>query len=81
VLFHSTVAPAANPVPVTVKVNAAPPAATLEGEMLMIVGAESVIVNGTLFDGGPDGFTKLTCTVPGCIIAVAGTDAVTCVAL
>ena len=63
--FKDTVAPAKNPVPFTVKVSAALPAATEVGEIAVITGAGDVIVNVTAFDAVPDGLAKVICADPG----------------
>jgi hypothetical protein len=80
VLFNDTTAPAANPVPVTVKVNAAPPAVTLEGEMLVITGPGGVMVNVKALVITPLTFTVMDAD-PACAIRLALTAAVNCVAL
>lgn len=79
--FNDTAAPEKKPVPLTVKVNPGPPATTLAGEMLVIVGTGNVMVKVTELDPCPDGLARLICADPGCAIAEAGTVAVTCVAL
>ena len=72
-----TVAPVTKPTPLTVCVNAAAPAAALEGKSELIVGTALLIVNETPFDVPPDpGFVTVTGAVPAVAIA-----AVSCVAL
>ena len=81
VVLNDTAAPARKPVPFTVKVNAAVPATTDAGEMVVITGVGTVIVNVTELEAGPDGLATLICADPACARSVAGTIAVTCVAL
>ncbi len=81
VLPSDTVTPLRKLVPVTVRVNAAPPDTTLDGAMLVIVGVGAVIVRVTEFDAGPDALASVIDTDPGCAIMPAGTPAVTCVPL
>jgi hypothetical protein len=80
-VFHKTLAPEANPVPVTVKVNAPLPAVVVAGlsELMVGTGAAST-VNVSVFEVTPPDFT-LTEAVPGLAISLAGTEAVNWVAL
>ena len=79
--FKETVAPLKKLVPVTVNVNAGLPAATLAGEMLVIVGTGGITVKFTAFDMAVPVFVAVMGMVAGCRIRLAGTAAVTCVAL
>ncbi len=77
--FHLITAPEANPLPLTVSVNAAPPAAVLEGLSEPIVGP-AAMVNVEPLDVTPPE-TTVTAAVPEDAIKLADTDAVNCVAL
>src|ERR1700722_15456074 len=70
-------------VPFTVSVRAAPPTVVLAGESDVAVGTGLGTENDTLADVPPPGFGLVTVTlnVPAAAIAVAGIDALTCVAL
>jgi hypothetical protein len=70
-------------VPFTVSVKAAPPAAALLGDRLVIVGDGLLIVNGKLPEGPPPGAGVVTetFTVAAVRISAAVIAAVTCVAL
>ena len=77
-----TVAPDTNPTPFTVSVNAAEPAAALEGEIELSVGTGLLIANDTAFDvplGA--GFVTVTVAVPAVAISAAVIAAVSWVAL
>ena len=74
--FQVTVVVPINPVPFAVRVKAGPPAATLDGEMLVSV-SELVIVKGS--DAGCGDPVTLTAAVPAIVSSVAGTTAVSCV--
>src|SRR3984893_12650167 len=77
-----TVPPDTNPTPFTVSVNAAEPAAALEGEIELSVGTGLLIANDTAFDvplGA--GFVTVTVAVPAVAISAAVIAAVNCVAL
>jgi len=77
-----TVAPDTNPTPFTVSVNAAEPAAALEGEIELSVGTGLLIANDTPFDvplGA--GFVTVTVAVPAVAISATEIAAVSCVAL
>ena len=68
-----TVAPDTNPTPFTVSVNAAEPAAALEGEIELSVGIGLLIANDAAFDvplGA--GFVAVTFTVPAVAMSAAG---------
>jgi hypothetical protein len=80
VLFSDTTAPAANPVPLTVNVNAALPAVTLEGEMLVMIGPNAAIVNVKALETAPPEVSVMDADPP-CAIRPALTAAVNCVAL
>lgn len=80
-LFASTPAPGKKPVPVTVIVSARPPAVTVEGEMLVIVGTGGATGNGNGLDITPPGFVTVTGKVTACCTRFAGTTAVNCVLL
>ena len=76
-----TVAPLMKPTPLTVSVNAAEPAAALEGKIELMVGTALLIVNETAFDVPPDpGFVMVTGAVPAVAISAAVIAAVSCVA-
>jgi uncharacterized membrane protein YedE/YeeE len=81
--LNFTLAPLTNPVPVTAKVNAAPPAFALVGESVVIVGAGLLIVNVKFPEVPPPGVGLLTATfaVPAVEIADDRIVAVSCVAL
>jgi hypothetical protein len=77
-----TVAPDTNPTPFTVSVNAAEPAAALEGEIELSVGTGLLIANDTPFDVPPGaGFVTVTVAVPAVAISATEIAAVSCVAL
>ena len=78
--FTTTLAPVRKPVPVTVKTNGVP-TFTLVGEILVMVGRGAVIVRVTLLDAAPPAFAAVICADPGCVIMLAGTAAVSCLAL
>jgi len=75
---HGAGAHCMKPNPLTVKVNAGPPAAAEAGERLMMVGAGLVTVNGSELDVPPTACT-LTLAVPGATIRDAGMVAYNCV--
>ena len=75
-LFSDTVAPVRKFVPVTVKVNAGPPAITVDGEMLVMAGVGSVIVRLIAVDDAVPVFAAVMDAVPGCAMRLAGTAAV-----
>ena len=78
--FHRTVAPLTKFVPVTVKVNAGPPAGAELGERALSVGA-AVVVNGSAFERLVSGLTTVTCAVPAPAMSAAGIAAVSWLAL
>jgi len=80
VVPHFTVAPEIKFVPVTVSVNAAPPAVAVVGLKLVIVGAAGLIVN-TFAAEVPPLVVTVTFTVPAVAIIAAVTGAVTVVVL
>ena len=79
--FHSTTAPERKPEPLTVNVNAGPPAATEAGAMLVTVGACVVIGNVAVLEVTPLGLIRVTMAAPAAATRFAGTVAVACVAL
>jgi hypothetical protein len=76
--FHCNTAPGANPLPLAVNVKACPPADTLGGFSELI--ASAVTRRRALFEVDPPEIT-VTVAVPVTVIRLAGTEAVTCVAL
>ena len=81
--FHSTTVPAKKFVPVSVSVNAAPPAFAVVGESEPKVGNGSLIVNVIAADTPPPGaeFNTVIAAVPPAAMSMAGTTAVSCVPL
>jgi hypothetical protein len=84
--LNFTVEPFTKFVPFTVSVNAAEPAAIVDGEIVVTVGTgfdAAVIVNVTEFDVPPPGvgFVTVTAGVPAVATSLARIDAVSCVAL
>ena len=81
--FHCTVEVETKFVPVTVRVNAAPPAVALEGDSEVAFGNGLLTVKMRLFDLPPPGagFTTVTDAVRAVAMWLAGTEAVTCVLL
>jgi hypothetical protein len=77
--FHCTTDPEANPLPITVSVNAAPPVVAALGLRLIIVSA--LIVKLTPLEAPPPGFATDTVAVPAEATRLAGTAAINCVAL
>jgi hypothetical protein len=74
--FHKMVELAANPEPVTINVNAAPPACAVDGLRLLIVEAVAgVTVKLTLLDAVPPVLT-VTGKVPVAVMRLAATAAV-----
>jgi hypothetical protein len=78
--FHFTVAPEAKLVPFTVSVKAAPPAVAEVGARVVIVGGPGLMVKVEAGDV-PRGSATVTLAVPAVAIRLAGTAAVSCVAL
>lgn len=76
VLLNETTAPVRKFVPFTVRVVAALPAITVDGEMLVRVGVGTVMVKLTALDAVPPAFVAVICAVPGCAMRLAGTAAV-----
>ena len=70
-------------VPVAVRVNAAPPALALAGDIAVIVGTALLIGNVQAVDVPPPGagFVTVTIADPELLISLAGTWAVSCVEL
>jgi hypothetical protein len=81
VLFHSTVAPKKNPVPFTVSVNAAPPAAAEVGLRLVMTGSGWLIGKLTAFDAAAPGLITVMLALPTALTRLAGTEAISCVEL
>jgi len=81
--FHCTVEPETKFVPVTVSVNVAPPAVTLEGESKVAVSAALLMVKVRAPDVPPpgEGFTTVTGTGPAVAMSVAKIAAVNWVLL
>ena len=81
--FHCTFDPLTKLVPVTVKVNAAPPAVALVGDSVVSVGAGLLMVNRSEPEAPPPGAGLTTATpgVPAVAMSVAGTAAYKRVAL
>ena len=76
VLLNDTVTPLRKPVPTTFKVKAGPPAVVVDGEMLLITGAGTVIVRLTALDEAVPVLVAVIGTVPGFATRLAGTVAV-----
>ena len=83
--FHSTTDALTNPVPFTVRVNAAPPAVAEAGDTVLILGTlfAALMVKVELLDVPPPGvgLNTVTCPVPDFAISPARIAAFTCVAL
>jgi hypothetical protein len=79
--FHCTVDVLTKLVPLTVSVNAAPPAVAEAGLRLVIVGAGLLIENSRGGDPLPSGFETVTCAVPAVAMSDAGIVASNCVLL
>ncbi len=79
--FHCTTAPERKFVPLTVSVNAAPPAVAEAGLRVVIVGVGTLIANVAAAERLPPEFAAVTFTLPTLAIRPAGTAAVNCVAL
>src|SRR5438093_630351 len=80
--FQRTTEPPTKFVPVTVSVNADPPATTEAGLSVVVVGAGFVMVNVCAFDAPPPGvgLNTVTCAVPAAATSVAEIAAVSWVA-
>ncbi len=79
--FHCTTAPARKFVPLTVSVNAAPPAVAEIGLRLVMVGVGAVSGNAIAADGLPPVLIAVIFALPALAIKLAGTAAVNCVEL
>ena len=81
--FQSTTELETKFVPVTVRVKAAPPAAVLEGEGEVAVGAGLMMLKGRMFDVPPagEGLNTVIGTVPMLVMSLAKIAAFNCVAL
>jgi hypothetical protein len=79
VVFHSTTAPEAKPVPFTVSVNAGPPADIVLGLRDVIAGPATTVKFTELELTPPE--VTVTCAVPGLATWLAKTVAVSCVEL
>ena len=81
--FQFTIAPETNPVPVTISVNAEPPATTVDGASEVIVGTAfgALTVNINAFEVPPPGagLNTVTCGVPAAAISAAVIAACNCV--
>jgi hypothetical protein len=81
VLPHCTVEPSTKLLPLTVRVNAAPPASVEEGERPVIAGVPALTVKLTAADLAPNSAWTVIGTVPAVAIRLAETAAVSCVEL
>jgi hypothetical protein len=79
--FQLTVAPDKKFVPLTVSVNAAPPAFIVEGLRPEIVGVGMLTVKVVAVDAVPPALVAVILMLPALAIRLAGTAAVSCVAL
>jgi hypothetical protein len=79
--FHRTVAPERKPVPFTVRVKAAAPELAEFGLRLVMAGTGVLTGKLKAFDDTPSGSITTTVAVPAAAIRLAGTGAVSCVAL
>jgi hypothetical protein len=81
--FHCAVVPLPNPLPVSVKVNAAPPAVALVGEIAVSVGAAGAIGKVNVAEVPPPGagVTTVTGTLAAAAMSAAVIAVVSCVAL
>jgi len=81
--FHCAVVPLPNPLPVSVNVNAAPPAVALVGEIAVSVGPPAAIGKVSAAEVPPPGVgvTTVTDTLAAVAMSVALMAAVSCVAL
>lgn len=80
-LAQFTTAPETKFVPFIVSTNATPPAPADEGERAVIVGAGIGLTVKAIPDDMPAGVATLTLAVPALVMRLAGTTAVSCVAL
>lgn len=74
--FQVTTAPERKFVPLTVSVNPGPVAAAEAGLRLVIVGVGTPIVNVAAADAVPPAFAVVMLALPGAVIRLAVTDAV-----
>jgi ribosomal protein L27 len=74
--FQVTAVELVNPLPLAVRMKAAPPAVTLVGEMLVRVSEPRIVKGRKAGCGDP---VTLTATVSGVVNRIAGTSAVSCV--
>lgn len=80
--LNCTVAPFAKPAPFTVRVKAAEPAVTLDGESEVSVGGALLVVNNTAFDAAPaEGLVTITLIVPAVAMSAAERAADNCAGL
>src|SRR4030095_15012844 len=81
--FHCTTEPETKLLPLTVSVNAGPPAVALLGDRVVRLGAgvPVLIVKVSALEVPPPGFATVTCAVPAVAMSLAGIAAVSCVAL
>jgi energy-converting hydrogenase Eha subunit G len=83
--FQRTTAPDTKPLPFTVRVKAAPPAAALLGDNEVSLacggGGGALAVKGRAFEAEAPGLTTVTCAVPGVAMSLAGIAAVSPVLL
>jgi hypothetical protein len=75
--FHCTVAPERKPVPLTVSVNWDPPAFAEGGLRLLMIGVGMLIGSVVTVDALPPLFVVVILALPGLVIRLAGTAAVT----
>jgi len=80
--FQLTTEPLTNPLPLTVKAKAAPPAVALDGARELMEGPALLTLNAELPEVPPPGagFDTVTWAVPGVATSVAGMAAFNCVA-
>jgi hypothetical protein len=79
--FHSTESPDTKLDPLTVSVNAAPPADTVEGDSAVRAGTGGLIVKLRELDAVPTGVCTVTAALPTLATKPAETAAVSCVEL
>ena len=77
--FHCTVELETKPFPFTMSVKAGPPGEAASG--LRLVTARALIVKESAMEAGPPGLLTATVAMPAAPIRLAGTVALTCVAL
>ena len=76
VLLNDNVTPLRKPVPTTFKVKAGPPAAVVDGEMLLMVTAGTVIVRSAALEEAVPTLVAVIGTTPDFAMRLAGTAAV-----